>query len=276
MDAPTDAPTVADAATSASADPVDVAPSLADPPSGIVTSRKAEQARAYLRTFVEDKAQWKFAKLQQVWLLQNLWFVPLLPTTEFETRMLPYLASLPAGPARASTIAEAHRVIAAYRVTVANQKKAAKAAAKAAELAAKQTADESTASMDAAATPSATTTPSPPPPMKVMTTAEIVAAGKAAQLDRAAAALKAPEHDAGAIADPADVVEEANHDMYQRARQVLAVFDETVESEDEEDDDESTDKTLSKKEKSKKSKKSKKEKKDKKDKKDKKRKERDE
>ncbi|CAO3688848.1 unnamed protein product [Rhizopus stolonifer] len=51
---------------------------------------KQEEAMEYVRTFANDKKNWKFKKVQQIWILQNLYKIP---ESEFNN-VLKYLKDL--------------------------------------------------------------------------------------------------------------------------------------------------------------------------------------
>lgn len=67
---------------------------------------KQEEALAYVRLFVNDRDSWKFKKVQQIWLLSNLYEIP---EDEFDN-VLEYLKDLQ-GSAREKTKKEAEEKI---------------------------------------------------------------------------------------------------------------------------------------------------------------------
>ncbi|KAI8968183.1 hypothetical protein BDF20DRAFT_894871 [Mycotypha africana] len=69
---------------------------------------KQEEALAYVRLFVQNRASWKFKKMLQIWLLQHLYTIP---ESEFDNVLI-YLKDIQ-GSARENTKKEAEGIISA-------------------------------------------------------------------------------------------------------------------------------------------------------------------
>ncbi|XP_033750847.1 protein IFH1-like isoform X2 [Pecten maximus] len=74
------------------------------------TSISAQTAAIdYLKTWSEDKVNWKFQKVRQVWLLQHMYDDSKVPNTDFD-RLLLYLENLK-GKAKEATLDKASKII---------------------------------------------------------------------------------------------------------------------------------------------------------------------
>ncbi|GAA5795004.1 hypothetical protein HPULCUR_000355 [Helicostylum pulchrum] len=76
---------------------------------------KQEEALAYVRMFVNDRDSWKFKKVQQIWILSNLYEIP---EEEFDN-VLEYLKDLQ-GSAREKTLKEAQEKVPKKEVVKSN------------------------------------------------------------------------------------------------------------------------------------------------------------
>ncbi|KAI8094472.1 hypothetical protein BDF21DRAFT_489971 [Thamnidium elegans] len=76
---------------------------------------KQEEALAYVRMFVNDRESWKFKKVQQIWILSNLYEIP---EEEFDN-VLEYLKDLQ-GSAREKTLKEAQEKVPKKEVVKSN------------------------------------------------------------------------------------------------------------------------------------------------------------
>ncbi|KAI8822103.1 uncharacterized protein EV422DRAFT_525666 [Fimicolochytrium jonesii] len=71
--------------------------------------KKRDAALEYLRLYVQNRSEWKFQKVRQVWILRNMWYSNQMDDKTFEMA-LEYVQNL--GPrAREETVAEAKELV---------------------------------------------------------------------------------------------------------------------------------------------------------------------
>ncbi|CAO3635517.1 unnamed protein product [Cunninghamella echinulata] len=72
------------------------------------TDKKKQDSLQYLETFINNRPQWKFGKLQQSWLLQHIYDIDAISTENFE-KLLVYIKDVK-GLAREKTLKEAETI----------------------------------------------------------------------------------------------------------------------------------------------------------------------
>ncbi|KAI8099137.1 uncharacterized protein BX664DRAFT_320490 [Halteromyces radiatus] len=72
------------------------------------SDKKRQESLTYLKTFVNDRSQWKFSKIQQSWLLQHIYDSEAIPNEDFD-RLVLYLKDL-MGMSREKTLKEAQDI----------------------------------------------------------------------------------------------------------------------------------------------------------------------
>ncbi|KAI8921057.1 hypothetical protein DFJ77DRAFT_448391 [Powellomyces hirtus] len=94
---------------------------LQTPVSAPGEAKKRKAAVEYLNVYVNNRTEWKFKKVQQVWILRNLWYTHQLSDSEFDMA-LDYCKGL-SHQARQETIEEAKEIVLLSDPTVGTTKK---------------------------------------------------------------------------------------------------------------------------------------------------------